>query len=97
MASISDIDPKCRGANLGAVMTAQGLGAIVGAPIGAFMYEKMQPVGFHLHLGISFGRYSPLRRLCCLPYRRTAARTASAARPALMDIPNLPSTHGKAG
>jgi MFS family permease len=59
MASISDIDPKCRGANLGAVMTAQGLGAIVGAPIGAFLYEKMQPVGFHLHLGISFGRYSP--------------------------------------
>jgi DHA1 family multidrug resistance protein-like MFS transporter len=34
MASVSDIDPKCRGANLGAVMTAQGLGAIIGAPMG---------------------------------------------------------------
>lgn len=55
MASVSDINPQCRGANLGAVMTAQGLGAIIGAPIGSFMYEKLQHVG----LGHSFGRYSP--------------------------------------
>jgi len=55
MASVSDINPQRRGANLGAVMTAQGLGAIIGAPIGSFMYEKLQHVG----LGHSFGRYSP--------------------------------------
>ena len=59
MASVSDIDPEKRGSNLGAVMTAQGIGAIIGAPIGAMMYEKLQPVGVHLHLGASFGRYSP--------------------------------------
>lgn len=55
MASVSDVDPKKRGANLGAVMTAQGLGAIVGAPIGAVMYDKLQHVG----LGPGFGYYSP--------------------------------------
>ncbi len=59
MASVSDIDPKKRGANLGAVMTAQGLGAIIGAPVGAFLYEKLQPVGVSLHLGKDFGYYSP--------------------------------------
>jgi DHA1 family multidrug resistance protein-like MFS transporter len=59
MASVSDIDPERRGSNLGAVMTAQGIGAIIGAPIGAAMYEKLQPVGIQLHLGASFGRYSP--------------------------------------
>lgn len=59
MASVSDIDPQRRGANLGAVMTAQGVGAIIGAPIGAAMYEKLQPVGIHLGLGADFGRYSP--------------------------------------
>lgn len=59
MASVSDIDPRRRGVNLGAVMTAQGLGAIVGAPLGGLMYEKLQPVGIKLHLGSSFGHYSP--------------------------------------
>ncbi len=59
MASVSDINPNSRGANLGAIMTAQGLGAIIGAPIGSTMYEKLQPVGQQLHLGLSFGRYSP--------------------------------------
>ncbi len=59
MASVSEIDPKRRGANLGAVMTAQGVGAIIGAPIGAAMYEKLQPMGIHLGLGADFGRYSP--------------------------------------
>jgi len=59
MANVSDIDPKRRGTNIGAVMTAQGLGAIVGAPIGSAMYEKLQPVGVHLKLGPDFGRYSP--------------------------------------
>jgi MFS family permease len=47
MASVSDIDPKRRGANLGAVMTAQGVGAIIGAPIGATLYEKLQPIAGH--------------------------------------------------
>ena len=59
MASVSDIDPARRGTNIGAIMTAQGLGAIIGAPIGAALYEKLQPVGVSLGLGESFGRYSP--------------------------------------
>ncbi len=59
MASVSDINPSRRGVNLGAVMTAQGLGAIIGAPIGAALYEKLQPVGIQLNLGADFGRYSP--------------------------------------
>lgn len=59
MASVSDIDPQRRGSNIGAIMTAQGLGAIIGAPIGSTLYEKLQPVGVQLHLGEAFGRYSP--------------------------------------
>ena len=59
LASVSDIDPKRRGAYLGAVMTAQGLGAIIGAPIGAAMYEGLQPYGVQIGLGVEFGRYSP--------------------------------------
>jgi len=53
MASVSDANPKKRAANLGAVMAAQGVGAIIGAPIGAFCYEQLQAYGHH------FGRYSP--------------------------------------
>ena len=53
-ASVSDIDPKRRGSNVGAVMTAQGLGAIVGAPIGAALYEKLGPVA-----GETVAHYSP--------------------------------------
>ncbi|MBX7134699.1 MAG: MFS transporter [Fimbriimonadaceae bacterium] len=52
-ASVSDVDEKCRGANLGAVMTAQGLGAIIGAPIGGFCYDYFQ------HVNVDFGRYTP--------------------------------------
>ena len=59
LASVSDIDPKRRGSYLGAVMTAQGLGAIIGAPIGAAMYDGLQPYGVQLGLGVAFGRYSP--------------------------------------
>lgn len=59
MASVSDIDPQRRGTNIGAIMTAQGVGAIFGAPIGSTMYEKLQPVGVHIGLGADFGRYSP--------------------------------------
>lgn len=46
MASVSEIDPKRRAANVGAVMTAQGVGAIVGAPIGSYLYG-------------AYGHYSP--------------------------------------
>mgnify|MGYP000530609916 CR=1 FL=1 len=53
MASVSDINPKRRAANLGAVMTAQGLGAIIGVPLGGFMYERLT------FAGPDFARYSP--------------------------------------
>jgi MFS family permease len=59
LASVSDIDPKKRGAFLGAIMTAQGLGAIIGTPIGAAMYDGLQPIGVQIGLGEGFGRYSP--------------------------------------
>jgi DHA1 family multidrug resistance protein-like MFS transporter len=59
LASVSDLDPKKRAANVGAVMTAQGLGAIVGAPIGGWAYQGLVPLGRNLGLGESFGHYSP--------------------------------------
>lgn len=59
LTAVSDIDPRNRGSNLGAVMTAQGLGAIIGLPLGGLMYEKLVPVGVNLGLGTSFGHYSP--------------------------------------
>ncbi len=54
MAAVSDIDPARRGSNVGAVMTAQGIGAIVGAPIGAALYEKLRPI-----TGDTIAHYSP--------------------------------------
>ncbi|HLK14085.1 MAG TPA: MFS transporter [Fimbriimonadaceae bacterium] len=69
MASVSDIDPTRRGANIGAVMTAQGLGAIIGAPLGGLAYQKLPSVGVHLGLGPAFGRYSPfLGCAACLAF-----------------------------
>lgn len=59
MASVSEIDPRRRGVNIGAVMTAQGIGAIIGAPVGAKLYEALQPVGVNMGLGRDFGRYFP--------------------------------------
>lgn len=59
LTSVSDIDPTRRAANLGAIMTAQGLGAIIGAPMGALLYQEMIPVGRDLGFGDSFGHYSP--------------------------------------
>lgn len=59
MASVSAIDPEKRAANVGAVMTAQGVGAIIGTPIGSYFYGAMQPVGEKLGLGVGFGHYSP--------------------------------------
>jgi DHA1 family multidrug resistance protein-like MFS transporter len=57
-ACVSDLNPARRAANIGAVMTAQGFGAIVGAPLGAFLYERMQ------HYGADFGRYAPFMGCC---------------------------------
>jgi MFS family permease len=53
MTSVSDVNPDRRATNIGAVMTAQGVGAMIGAPIGATMYEKLTP------FGEDFARYSP--------------------------------------
>jgi DHA1 family multidrug resistance protein-like MFS transporter len=58
-ASVSEIDDMQRAANLGAVMTAQGIGAIVGAASGSVLYEKLPAVGEVLGLGYDFGRYAP--------------------------------------
>jgi MFS transporter, DHA1 family, multidrug resistance protein len=58
-ASVSDINPDGRAANIGAVMTAQGLGAIVGAFLGGRFYQRLQPLGIKLGLGEAFGHYSP--------------------------------------
>ncbi|MCE9557961.1 MAG: MFS transporter [Armatimonadetes bacterium] len=52
-ASVSEIDCKRRGTNLGAVMAAQGLGAIVGAMLGSTLYEAFKDESV-------IGRYSPL-------------------------------------
>jgi MFS transporter, DHA1 family, multidrug resistance protein len=41
LTSVSDIDPKKRAANIGAVMTAQGIGAIIGMPFGGLLYQKV--------------------------------------------------------
>jgi DHA1 family multidrug resistance protein-like MFS transporter len=41
-ASVSEVDEARRAANIGAVMTAQGLGAIVGSLIGAQSYQRLQ-------------------------------------------------------
>ena len=59
-AAVSEIDRKRRAANIGAVMTAQGLGAIVGSQFGSQAYERLQDVElFGMHLDSAFGRYSP--------------------------------------
>ncbi|MCW5941409.1 MAG: MFS transporter [Fimbriimonadaceae bacterium] len=53
MAIVTDLHPEKRAANLGAVMAAQGVGAIIGAPLGAFLYEQLQA------FDRTVGRYSP--------------------------------------
>ena len=55
MASVGEINPDRQAANIGAVMAAQGVGAIIGTPLGALLYEK----GQHLGLGVTFGYFSP--------------------------------------
>ena len=59
MTSVTELDPRRKATNLGAIMTAQGLGAIIGAPIGAAMYEGLIPVGEKIGLHETFGHYSP--------------------------------------
>jgi MFS family permease len=61
-ASVSDINPTQRAVNIGAVMTAQGLGAIIGAPLGGAAYRYFQAVNR------DFGHYSPFMgcALCLL-------------------------------
>ena len=59
MATVSDIDPKRRGVNLGAVMTAQGIGAIIGTPIGSALYDKLAYVDRHGHLNKHLAHYAP--------------------------------------
>lgn len=43
--SVSELDPDSRASNIGAVMTAQGIGAIVGAIVGSKLYEKTDLFG----------------------------------------------------
>ena len=52
-ATVTEMEPERRAANLGAVMTAQGVGAILAAPIGGFFYMHLQAVN------PDFGRFSP--------------------------------------
>lgn len=59
MTSVTELDPRRKATNIGAIMTAQGLGAIIGAPIGAFLYEYLIPFGQKIGLGETFGHYSP--------------------------------------
>jgi len=63
-ASVSDVDPNRKAASIGAVMTAQGLGAIVGALLGGIAYEQVQGIGRSLSrysslFGPELGRYAP--------------------------------------
>ena len=41
MAELSEIDPERRGVMLGAAGTAQGVGSILGALLGGFLYEHV--------------------------------------------------------
>lgn len=59
LASVSDLNPAKRAANIGAVMTAQGVGALIGAPLGGNAYEKLVPLGEKMGLGASFAHFSP--------------------------------------
>lgn len=57
LAAVSEIDRRRRGTYLGAVMTAQGIGAIVGTPLGGALYQfhRMAPfIGCALAVTVSF-------------------------------------------
>jgi DHA1 family multidrug resistance protein-like MFS transporter len=59
--SVSEIDEERRASNIGAVMTAQGLGAIVGSMLGSQAYERLQDKTKFLGMTVdtSFAHYSP--------------------------------------
>ena len=60
-ASVSEIDEARRASNIGAVMTAQGLGAIIGSLVGSQAYQRLQGVPTFLGVTVdsSFAHYSP--------------------------------------
>lgn len=43
LAVVSDINESRRGLFLGVIQTAQGIGALLGAPIGGFLYQQVAP------------------------------------------------------
>ena len=59
-ASVSEVSKKRRAANIGAVMTAQGLGAIVGTLLGSQAYERLGEATFAgFKFSNEFASYSP--------------------------------------
>ncbi|HXH61340.1 MAG TPA: MFS transporter [Fimbriimonadaceae bacterium] len=60
-ASVSEIDEASRASNIGAVMTSQGLGAIVGSLIGGQAYQRFHGIGKFAGIKVdaSFAHYSP--------------------------------------
>lgn len=87
MAFVTDLHPDRRAANLGAVMAAQGVGAIVGMPLGALLYERLQPIN------LTIGRYSPF--LGCTACLAVAwAMSWSVIRPTRKGGPRSSSTEG---
>jgi DHA1 family multidrug resistance protein-like MFS transporter len=59
--SVSEIDEERRASNIGAVMTAQGLGAIVGSMLGSQAYERLDGTSRFIGITVdaSFAHYSP--------------------------------------
>lgn len=45
MTVVSNVNPAAKGTLIGAVMAAQGFGAIVGAPLGGLLYQSLQNSG----------------------------------------------------
>ncbi|MCH7944417.1 MAG: MFS transporter [Armatimonadetes bacterium] len=60
-ASVSELSEERRASNIGAVMTAQGLGAIVGTFLGSQAYQRLQGISHFAGIPVdrSFGLYSP--------------------------------------
>lgn len=56
---VGNLAPTNRGTLLGAVMMAQGIGAMLTTPIGGYLYESLRPLGNTLGYGDGFARYSP--------------------------------------
>lgn len=62
--SVAEVDAARRASNIGAIMTAQGLGAIIGAPLGGLLYQHVANWSMLSRLDLpvreTIGRYSPL-------------------------------------